>query len=253
MIIRTLFFLLLIAFPALAEKHVIFLVGDSEYKTAETVPAWARKKLEPLGIRCTYLIDDPAKPFNIPNLAALDKADALFISIKRRGLPPEQMKVIRTFAESGRPVLGIRTASHAFDPKKPADGESVWPTFDRDIFGGHYENHYGKGPATIAEVRRSGGGDPILTGFPRSEVRFTSHLYKCRDLAPTTIVLLAGRIDGGPVEIREPLAWVNIGDKRKTFYTSLGSPEDFQQAEFMNLLLNATLCLLGEPVPQAGK
>jgi hypothetical protein len=131
-------------------RRIIFLIGDSEYQTAATVPAWAKATLEPRGILCTYLIDDPAKPFDFPQLTELEKADLLFISIKRRGLPPEQMKAIRTFAESGKPVIGIRTASHAFDPKKPAPGEAVWPTFDRDIFGGHYQNHYGKGPATLA-------------------------------------------------------------------------------------------------------
>ena len=233
-------------------RRILFLVGDSEYKTAETVPAWAKATLEPRGIICTYLIDDPSKPFDFPKLAELEKADALFISIKRRGIPPEQMKFIRTFIESGKPVIGIRTASHAFDPKKPADGEAVWPTFDRDVFGGNYQNHYGKGPATLADVRRSAVAHPFLDGFPRTTVKFSSHLYKCRDLANTTTWLLTGRLEGQP-EVEEPLAWVNIGEKRKAFYTSLGSPEDFQQLEFSKLLLNATLFLLGEPVSSPAK
>jgi type 1 glutamine amidotransferase len=247
-------FRLLVAFLFLAVnasaaeqgRQIVFLVGDSEYKTAATVPAWAKATLEPRGIVCTFLIDDPTKPFDFPQLAGLEKADALFISIRRRGIPPEQMKAIRAFVESGKPVIGIRTASHAFDPKKPADGEAVWPTFDRDVFGGHYQNHYGKGPATLADVRRSAGAHPILDGFPRTTVKFSSHLYKCRDLATTTTLLLTGRLEGQP-EVEEPLAWVDTYEKRKAFYTSLGSPEDFQQPEFSKLLLNATLFLLGEP------
>jgi type 1 glutamine amidotransferase len=77
-------------------------------------------------------------------------------------------------------------------------------------------------------------------------VNFTSHLYKCRDLVPTTRWLLTGRLEGKP-EVDEPLAWVNESEKRKAFYTSLGSPEDFRQPEFSGMLLNATLYFLGEP------
>ncbi len=232
------------------ETVIVFLVGDSEYRTAETVSVWARNELEPLGVRCTYLFDDPTKPFDFPQLATLEKADALFISIKRRGLPPAQMAAIRAFAESGKPVIGIRTASHALDPKKPAEGEAVWPTFDRDIFGGHYEKHYGKGPATIARMEAGSAAHPILTAIPSGELRFSSHLYKCRELAASTKVLLTGTIEGKP-DVMEPVAWLNLGDKRRTFYTSLGSPEDFEQPVFRRLLLNATLWLVGQPVPTA--
>lgn len=249
MLTRAHFCLLLLllapAFAAEPAKHIIFLVGDSEYKTADTVPAWARAELEPAGVRCTFLVDDPEKPFDFLQLADLPKADALFISIKRRGLPPAQLAAIRAFAESGKPVLGIRTASHALDPKKPAPGEATWPTFDRDIFGGHYDNHYGKGPDTLVRIVEKAAAHPALIGIPNDVMRFTSHLYKCRDLAPTTTVLLTGSIDGKP-EITEPLAWLNLSEKRRAFYTSLGSPEDFAVPAFRRLLLNATLWMLGK-------
>ena len=231
--------LLLFAFTAWG-KEVVFLVGDSEYKTAETVPAWARAELAPQGITCTFLLDDPDKPFDFPQLATLEKADALFISIKRRGLPSAQLAAIRAFAESGKPVLGIRTASHALDPKKPAAGEAVWRTFDHDIFGGTYQNHYGKGPITLA---RTVTDHAALAGIGKDELRFASHLYKCRDLAPSTTVLLTGNVEGKP-EITEPIAWLNLAEKRRTFYTSLGSPEDFQHPAFRRLLLNATLWMI---------
>ena len=139
-------------------------------------------------------------------------------------------------------MLGIRTASHAFDPKKPAPGEATWPTFDRDIFGGHYDNHYGKGPDTLVRIAAD---HPTLNGIPKRELRFTSHLYKCRDLSPTTTVLLSGTVEGKP-DITEPVAWLNLSEKRRTFYTSLGAPEDFAQPEFRRLLLNTTLWLIAD-------
>jgi nicotinamidase-related amidase len=232
------------------QPNVVFLVGDSEYKTGETVPAWAKAELEPRGIRCTYLIDGPQQPFNFPQLADLSKADALFVSVKRRGLPPGQLDAIRKYAESGKPVLGIRIASHAFDPKKPEAGMAVWPTFDRDIFGGWYQNHYGKGPATLV-LRAPGAKDhPVLSGIPAGEQRFLSHLYKCTDLAAGTTVLLSGKLEDKP-EVVEPVAWVNEGPQRKSFYTSLGAPEDLTQPALRRLLLNAVLWSVGQPIPPA--
>jgi nicotinamidase-related amidase/type 1 glutamine amidotransferase len=227
--------------------QIVFLIGDSEYKTATTVPAWARAELEPRGVRCTFLVDDPAGPFDFPQLADLSKADALFVSIKRRGLPAAQLDAIRRFAESGKPVLGIRTASHAFDPKTPVPGAATWPTFDRDVFGGWYQNHYGKGPATVGRI--AGSKHPALAGLPAGDVKFTSHLYKCRELAATTTVLMNGTLEGKP-EISEPLAWLNTSDRRKAFYTSLGAPEDFEEPAFRRLLLNVTLWSVGQSVPR---
>jgi type 1 glutamine amidotransferase len=227
------------------KSHIIFLVGDSEYQTSETVPAWAKAEVEPKGIRCTFLIDDPKKPFDFPQLAELKNADAFFVCIRRRGIPPAQLAAIRAFAESGKPVIGMRTGSHAFAPKTLAPGEAEWPTFDRDILGGWYQNHYGKGPATIVRIAPAAAEHPILRGLLATEMRFESHLYKCRELAATTTVLLSGVVDGMP-DAKEPVAWLNIGEKRKAFYTSLGSPEDFAKADFRRLLTNATLWMVGK-------
>jgi type 1 glutamine amidotransferase len=230
--------------------HVVFLVGDSEYETARTVPEWAKAELEPRGIRCTYLVDDPKQPFNISRLEMLKEADALFITIKRRGLPPAQMTAIRDFVKTGKPVLGIRTASHAFDPKKPAAGEEVWPSFDRDVFGGWYQGHYGKGPATLAKRDAGVGEHPVVAGIPTEPIRFSSHLYRCRELAAGTKVLLTGTLEGKP-ETSEPLAWVYDTSERKAFYTSLGAPEDFAEPALRRLLLNATLWAVQQPIPPA--
>lgn len=232
-----------------AAPHVVFLVGDSEYNTAATVPKWAKAELEPRGVRCTFLVDDPKKPFHFPELLELEKADAFFVSVRRRGPPEAQLAAIRRFAESGKPVIGIRTASHAFEPKKPAAGEAVWATFDRDVFGGRYQNHYGKGPQTVAR-RAENAAHPILTGWPAQEVAFSSHLYRSRDLAGTTVLLLTGTLSDD-AKVTEPIAWVNEGGKMRAFYTSLGAPEDFENAAFRRLLMNAVLHFTAQPVPPA--
>jgi nicotinamidase-related amidase/type 1 glutamine amidotransferase len=237
-------------FAANQPPHIVFLVGEGEYHTAETVPAWARRELESRGVRCTFLIDDMKSEPDFPQLAELEKADALFVCLRRRSLPAAQLATVRKFAESGKPVLGIRTATHAFAPKENSAGRTAWETFDRDIFGGWYQNHYGGGPATLARIETKNAAHPILTGVPTGELRFSSSLYKSRDLAATTTVLMSATIENQP-DVREPIAWTNIADHRKTFYTSLGSPDDFATPAFRRLLLNASLWSVNLPIPPA--
>src|SRR5262249_42216249 len=130
--------------------RVLFLIGDEEYRTGETVPAWAKKELIWRGVQCDFVLEDSKEPGSFPALTALPDADALFVSIKRRALPVAQMKLIQQHIAAGKPVVGIRTASHAFGAKE-ADAQHVkWDAFDAEVFGGHYQNHYGKGAATLA-------------------------------------------------------------------------------------------------------
>jgi type 1 glutamine amidotransferase/nicotinamidase-related amidase len=235
-------------FAADKPPRIVFLVGEGEYRTAETVPAWARAELEPRGIACTFLIDELQADANFPGLTALDQADALFVSLRRRGLPADQLARIRQFVERGKPILGIRTASHAFAPKKTEANAAAWENFDRDVFGGHYENHYGKGAATVARIEGQNSTHPLLIGLAPDQLRFTSHLYKCRELAPTTKLLLTATLEDNDA-VREPIAWTNEAGQRRAFYTSLGSAEDFEQPAFRRLLLNAALWAVNQPVP----
>ena len=229
--------------------HVLFLVGDEEYRTGETVPAWAKRELAWRGVNCTFIIDDPKQPATLAGLEKLPEADVLFISLKRRALTPEQFALIRKHIDAGKPVLGIRTASHAFGAKKPEAGRAAWETFDVEVFGGNYQNHYGKGPATLVSL--APGAHPLGTGLPAGRMRFSSSLYKCRDLAPGTTVVLNGTSEGKP-EIAEPVAWVREDGGRRIFYTSLGAAEDFEEPAFRRLLLNAVLWATAQALPPAG-
>jgi nicotinamidase-related amidase/type 1 glutamine amidotransferase len=227
--------------------EVLFLIGDEEYKTGQTVPAWARAELAWRGVRCRFVTEDSKRPGEFPGLETLPAADALFVSVKRRSLSPTQLDLIQRHVAAGKPVLGIRTASHAFGAQKVEPGRVAWDTFDRDVFGGHYQNHYGKGAATVAVPNPAALGHPLLTGVATNDLRFTSHLYKCRDLAPGTLTLWNGtRADQ---EVIEPVAWVRTNDQRRIFYTSLGAPEDFDSPAFRRLLLNAVLWSVQAPLP----
>ncbi len=233
--------------------HVVMMIGEAEYNTKDTLPQFARSELESRGVRVTLVHVSPDDPDDFSGLEALEEADLLLVSVRRRTPPTEQLDRIRAYLDAGRPMVGIRTASHAFDRRQsPEPGHGDWVTFDIDVLGGDYQGHYGNkppaGPLTIVNIESDAVDHPILTGFPREEFTVTSHLYKGRDLAATTTVLLNGRI--GESETVEPIAWTNSYRGGRVFYTSLGNPADFELVAFRRLLTSGIYWAMERDVPE---
>lgn len=233
--------------PPNPAPHVFFMIGEPEYETAKTLPAFAKAELEPRGVRCTFSILASEKSEEFPNFDALKEADLLFISVRRHAPTPAQMALIRAHVAAFKPVVGIRTASHAFGKRK-GEKEGAWETFDAEVLGGNYQGHYGKGIATFAKIMPEAAGHPVLTGIGAEEFRAPSHLYKNPNLPAHVTMLMTARMEGRP-EI-EPVAWVNTANGRRAFYSSLGSPEDFDVPQFRRLLLNGIHWALGLPTPR---
>ena len=161
------------------------------------------------------------KANDLPALDALETTDLLVVFTRRITLRAAQLRRIRNYLASGKPIIGIRTASHAFQN---------YLELDHEILGGDYQGHYGDETATV-ELAPGRSGHPVLAGIKP----FTSRkLYKNPNLANDVTVLLDASIPGH----REPVAWVREA-KRRVFYTSLGTPEDFAEANFRRLLVNA--------------
>ncbi len=230
----------------------VFVIGEDEYDTKTTLPAFAKAELEPRGVRCAFVHEKAESPGDFAGIEALKDADVLVLSVRRRTPTVAQLAVIREHIESGKAVVGIRTASHSFD-KDPTEGREAWHDLDRVVLGGHYEGHYGtkppEGGPSIVRAVSGVASHPILAGFPGTEVKFASHLYKCRDLAKTTRTLLEGHVEGR-TEL-EPVAWTNVHRGGRVFYTTLGSPADFETPAFRGLLLNALLWAVDKPTPIA--
>ena len=68
---------------AATKPHILFLIGESEYQTEETLPAFARAELEPLGFETTFIAPSKDNPNHFPGLEALKQADLLFLSVRR--------------------------------------------------------------------------------------------------------------------------------------------------------------------------
>ncbi|GEP44599.1 ThuA domain-containing protein [Brevifollis gellanilyticus] len=233
--------LTLLVLPAQA-ANLVFMIGEDEYLTWETLPAFAKSDVEPLGHKVTIIHADAADKNNFPGIVeALKDADLLLVSVRRRTPPTEQLDAVRAFLAAGKPLLGIRTASHAFAlrPKDKLidDKHANWQEFDPEVLGGSYTNHHKGEDKTICTLAPGAEDHEILKGITLTELIGNGTLYKNTPLAKTATPLLIGTIPNQPAE---PIAWTHrFGPKQaKVFYTSLGHADDFKEPAFRKLMLN---------------
>jgi type 1 glutamine amidotransferase len=239
-----------LAAAAQPRPHIVIMIGEDEYHTWETLPEFARTDLQPKGYRVTIVQQDPADKNNFPGLIeALRTADLLFVSVRRRTPPAAQLDAVRAHLTAGKPLVGIRTACHAFalrpnDPPATA-GHATWQEFDPEVLGGHYTNHHEAGPPTAVSIADGAASHAILEGIALQRLVGAGSLYKVAPLVSSAKPLLIGSIPG---QAPEPVAWTHsYGPKAaRVFYTSLGHPDDFHNAEFRRLLVNGVDWALGK-------
>ena len=159
-----------------------------------------------------------------PSLDGLDDADVLLVFTRRLNTSGKSLIQFQNYCEQGRPLVGIRTASHAYQN---------WLEFDRVVLGGDYQGHFGKGPAVRLETVEP--EHPILEGIPKFESY--GSLYKNPSLRNDTSVLLMGHID----EYSEPVAWTRLHNGGRVCYTSLGHQKDFALEPFLRFLAKSVL------------
>ncbi len=220
--------------------HVVMLIAEREYQTEESLPAFAERHLND-DFMTTFVFADPEDRNRLVGIEAVESADVLVVSVRRRTLPDEQLRRIRNHVAAGKPVIGIRTASHAFSVRGDdvGQGRAVWPEWDAEVFGGNYTNHYGNAlKTTVTLDREAAKTSPLLDGL-RDLKPFPSagSLYRVAPLQPGAQRLMSGQVEGHPAE---PVAWTyDRADGGKSFYTSLGHVDDFAAEVLPRLLVNA--------------
>jgi nicotinamidase-related amidase/type 1 glutamine amidotransferase len=218
--------------------QLTMVIAEDEYRTEESLPAFAAKHLSQ-HFRVTYAYGSDTERNRVLSLEDVKDADALLVSVRRRPLPAADIEVIRQFVRSGKPMIGIRTASHPFSIRtgKLEEGLVQWPEFDREVWGGNYTNHYGndlKAELSVveSEVAKTSA---ILNSLGKTfELKSGGSLYKAGPLGKGATTLLMGKVEG---KEPEPIAWTYVrSDGGRSFYTSLGHVDDFAQPQFEALL-----------------
>src|SRR5947209_7283034 len=168
-------------------KHLVLISGDEEYRSEEGLPQLAKILARHHGFKCTVLfaIDpkdgtiNPNVRNNIPGLEALRTADLLVLFTRFRELPDEQMKYLVEYVESGRPIIGLRTATHAFNIKAGRTyAKYHWQSkewdggFGRQVLGETWVSHHGQhGKQSTRGVLTPGAeGHPILRGIHDGDI-----------------------------------------------------------------------------------
>ncbi|MHC4890571.1 MAG: ThuA domain-containing protein [Planctomycetota bacterium] len=231
--------------------RMVFISAESEYKAAESYPGFAHELEMKYGLNCEILqgsIQKSGEDRNyISGMETLSKADLVLVFVRRRAFQAEQMQYFRDYLERGKPLIGLRTASHAFDTRgKAPDGHVEWRKFDAEVLGGNYDGHYGSGPVTTVTAAAGAKGHPVLAGVQTPFASIGS-LYEVSPLSRSAKQLLTGTI---PNKEAEPVAWTNTYKKARVFYTSLGHPDDFKNPQFRRLLINAVFWAMNKPVPK---
>lgn len=251
-------------------KHIVFIAAEESYRSELSMPLMARI-LAKQGFKCTVLfgIDpktgeiDPRVKDNIPGLEQLQSADLLVAFLRWRELPDEQMKWIIDYTESGRPIIGIRNATHPFrystrkdSPYAKYDSSSSDPEggWGRSVLGETWVSHYGKNlvESTRCEMINFAGSHPIFRGVQRS-FWIPDDVYGIsKELSGDSDPVLLGQPLTGWASTDEPvadkpaipIAWTKTytgaqGKKARVFTTTMGHGDAFKVEDFRRMLVNA--------------
>ena len=253
-------------------KHIVFLAGDHEYRSEESLPALARLLAKNLGFKCTVLFDiDPATGeitagnSNMPGMEALDSADLAVVFLRFQQFPKEQMQHFEDYLKRGGPVVGLRTATHAFktskdDPFAKYSYDSKVPGYElgfgHQVLGqtwvGHYgTNHKQSTRITIVDDKKS---HPILRGVKDIWVQAGAYVGKPTD---GEILTMAQPLDGmtpeSPADSKKapmPSEWTRSyksasGKVGRVFTTLYGTSEDITNEGYRRMLVNGCFWALG--------
>ena len=250
-------------------KHIVFVIGDDEYRSEDLMPQLAKILAVRQGFKCTMLFAtnketgeiDPSTLDNIPGLKVLEKADLMVMFLRFRELPDEQMKYIIDYTNSGKPIIGLRTATHAFRYKKNTNSPYAKYSFGnkefeggygRQVLGETWAGHYGrhKSESTRGLIAKGMENHPIVKGI--EDIWGESDVYTITTLTGDSKPLIMGQVLVGmdpkdkPNTDKElmPVAWTKTytgekGNASRVFTTTMGHSFDFKNEGFRRLLVNA--------------
>ena len=255
-------------------KHTVLVAGDEEYRSEESCPMLGKILSQRHGFKCTVVFSinadggyiDPNATRNIPAISALDSADLMIIGTRFRDLPDEQMKHILKYISDAKPVIGFRTATHAFK-KSCKYGDYDWGNFGANVIGENWVAHHGKhkveGGKSVAVAGHE--GHPILKSV--GEIFTPSDIYTVKRVTPENAnILLRGAVteslepeskilEDPRNEPMQPFVWLKSydspsGKQGKTLATTAGASVDYKDEDLRRLIVNASYHLLDLEVPE---
>ncbi|MCC7341902.1 MAG: ThuA domain-containing protein [Bryobacterales bacterium] len=271
-------------------KRVVLISGDEEYRSEEALPQLGKILSHRHGFACTVLfaidprdgVINPETTDNIPGLETLRQADLMIVATRFRNLPDEQMREIDAYVHSGRPILGLRTATHAFN--FPADSPSAykhyswnhkgeWPGgFGKQVLGETWVSHHGHHAVQSTRGRAASGAErlPMLRGC--EDIWGPSDVYTAAPPADATLLVMGEVLTGmnptdppvaeyvvtrggkqistRPNQPMMPITWIReftgrSGKKARVFTTTMGAATDLESEGTRRMIVNGALWAVG--------
>jgi hypothetical protein len=280
-----------VSYPAKAGpgqgRHVVFLAGDEEYRSEEGLPMLAKILSQRHGFKATVLFSvdpdgtiNPKSSKSLSNPAALDTADAIVMLLRFRAWPDEDMARFDKLLRAGKPIVGLRTSTHAFNGFPKGSPWDSWNYnnqggFGKRVLGETWLTHWGKHKleATRGVIEASQREHPVLRGV--SNLFGDTDVYEAYPPADATIlvrglVLQGMTPDSAPADYRKrratdkqeqgvndppmPVVWTRLhkndnGTTNRILTTTMGSATDLENEDLRRLIVNGVYWGLGLDVP----
>lgn len=258
-------------------KHIVLVSGDEEYRSEEALPMLGKILAQHHGFTCTVLFGinpetgeiNPNNRHNIPGLEKLATADLMIIATRFRDLVDDQMKMMVDYVESGKPIIGLRTATHAFNiPAKKKYARYSFRSkewsggFGRQVLGETWIRHHGHHAVESTRGVPAPGmaSHPIMRGV--TDVWGPTDVYTVRlPLPGDSKPIMLGQVLKGmkptdpPLTGKKndpmmPIAWTKTyqgaaGKKARVFTTTMGAANDFASEGLRRLVVNASYWAVG--------
>lgn len=268
-------------------KHIVLISGDDEYRSEEGLPQLAKILSTHHGFKCTVLFSidkdgniNPEYHGNIPGLEALKTADAVIMLLRFRDLPEDQMKLMIDYIESGKPIVALRTSTHAFDIHTAKNFQKyTWTSkekgyeggFGRQVLGETWISHHGNHGSQSCRgiIPAEVASHPILRGIKSGDIWGPTDVYGVTlplpgDSKPLVLgEVVEGmkptdkRLEGAKNEPMMPVAWTKTykgtsGATSRIFTTTMGASQDLLSEGLRRLIVNATYWALKieEKIPE---
>lgn len=254
-------------------KRVVLVAGDEEYRSEESMPMLGKLLSQKHGFHCTVVFSysadgsyiDPNNQAGLRGLESLGDADLMIIGTRFRRPATEEAAHVTEFLNAGKPVIGIRTATHAFNGQGDFGGDISFSKFGRLVLGEQWVNHHGRhkreGARGVIEPGKQ--AHPILNSvadvFALSDVYGVIHLTDAdnillRAAVTETLDPDSKNVAGSKNDPMQPFAWLHNytgpnGTSGKSFCTTGGASVDFLSEDLRRLIVNASYYLTGRTVP----
>ena len=261
-------------------KHVVLLAGDEEYRSEEALPQLAKILSSQHGFKCTVVFSlndkgeiDPERQDNQPGIEALASADLCIMSLRFRRWPDVQMRYFDDYLKSRKPILALRTSTHAFDlTEGPFERNGwrskTWPGgFGKQILGETWISHWGDHgkQATRGRIRSE---HPLLNGV--EDVFGTTDVYEAHPPEDALVLMwgevVAGMAPSDPTAVGRkktalgqeqdlnnpmmPILWVREVDGRRVIVCTMGAATDFLNSGLRRVVINSAYWSLGLETPK---